>query len=135
MRTKKQLRLPAIAVKQSNGRTLYQFAVDGKLLDRFATVSRIHRDGDQHVQGYQRPESLQHIASIRRYIESDAPMIPNGIVIAFDKRVVFIASQVNRAGARAALELQGLLLALNTRTLSRRTPRRALDPQVWVGAR
>jgi DGQHR domain-containing protein len=90
MSNKNLLRLPAIAVTQSTGRTLYQFAVDGKLLDRFATVSRIHRDRDQHVQGYQRPESLQHIASIRRYIESEAPMIPNGIVIAFDKRVLFV---------------------------------------------
>lgn len=90
MTKEKSLRLPAIAVIQSNGRTLFQFAVDGKLLDRFATVSRIHRDGDQQVQGYQRPESLQHIASIRRYIESEAPMIPNGIVIAFDQRVMFV---------------------------------------------
>ena len=86
----KPLRLPALAVTQSEGRVLYQFAVDGKLLDRFATVTRIHRDPEQHVQGYQRPESIQHIASIRRYIESEAPMIPNGIVIAFDERVQFI---------------------------------------------
>lgn len=86
----KPLRVPALAVTQSEGRVLYQFAVDGKLLDRFATVSRIHRDGDQQVQGYQRPEALQHIASIRRYIESESPMIPNGIVIAFDERVRFV---------------------------------------------
>jgi DGQHR domain-containing protein len=32
---------------------------------------------------------LAHIAAIRRYIESDAPMIPNALVIAFDKRVRF----------------------------------------------
>jgi DGQHR domain-containing protein len=94
MTRSKTLRLPAIAVSQGPERTLYQFAVDGKLLDRFATVSRIHRDTDHQVQGYQRPESLQHIASIRRYIESDAPMIPNGIVIAFDKRVKFKPYQV-----------------------------------------
>lgn len=84
-----ELRLPAIAVRQSKGRYLFQFAVDGKLLDRFATVSRIHRDSESQVQGYQRPESLQHIAAIRKYIESSAPMIPNGIVIAFDSRVRF----------------------------------------------
>jgi len=93
--TTQQLRLPALEVTQSEGRTLYQFAVDGKQLDRFATVSRIHRDDAQRVQGYQRPESLPHIASIRRYIESQGPMIPNGIVIAFDKRVEFIPDQVD----------------------------------------
>lgn len=84
-----ELRLPAIATQQSPGKVLYQFAVDGKLLERFAAVSRIHRDQDHAVQGYQRPEALKHIASIRRYIESATPMIPNGIVIAFDESVRF----------------------------------------------
>ncbi len=85
----KSLRLPAIEVRQGPKRLLYQFAVDGKLLDTFASVSRIRRDDNQLVEGYQRPEALKHIAAIQRYIESDNPMIPNGIVIAFDSRVSF----------------------------------------------
>ena len=83
------LTLPALEVRQGSGRTLYSFAVDGKQLPSFAAVSRIHRDDDAEIQGYQRPEVLAHIAAIRRYIESDAPMIPNALVIAFDKRVRF----------------------------------------------
>lgn len=86
-----ELALPCVATEQSPGKTLYQFTVDGKLLDRFAAVSRIHRDETHAVQGYQRPEALQHIAAIRRYIESATPMIPNGIIIAFDGRVKFRA--------------------------------------------
>lgn len=84
-----ELRLPALQVRQGPTRTLYSFAVDGKQLPRFATVSRIHRDANTGVQGYQRPEVLSHIAAIRKYLESDEPMIPNAIVIAFDKRVIF----------------------------------------------
>ena len=84
-----ELRLPALEVRQGSGRVLYSFAIDGKLLPSFAAVSRIHRDGDTQVEGYQRPEVLSHIASIRRYLESEAPMIPNALVIAFDKRVQF----------------------------------------------
>lgn len=87
--TVQSLRVPALAITQAEGRTLYQFAVDGKELDRFASVSRIRRDEQSLVQGYQRTESLRHIASIRKYIESNQPMIPNGIVIAFDSRVTF----------------------------------------------
>jgi DGQHR domain-containing protein len=83
------LRLPAIEVRQGDGRVLYSFAVDGKKLPSFAAVSRIRRDGDAQVEGYQRPEVLSHIASIRRYLESEAPMIPNALVVAFDKRVQF----------------------------------------------
>ena len=85
----RELRLPALQVRQGPNRTLYSFAVDGKHLPRFSTVSRIHRDANTGVQGYQRPEVLSHISAIRKYLESEDPMIPNAIVIAFDKRVVF----------------------------------------------
>lgn len=87
----RQIHVPALAVEQSPGRKLYQFFVDGKTLDHFATVTRMRRSADKSIDGYQRPEALAHIAQIRKYIESDHPMIPNGIVIAFDRRVVFEA--------------------------------------------
>src|SRR5271170_4038609 len=83
------LRLPALEVRQGDGNTLYSFAVDGKQLPFFATISRIHRDDDSEIQGYQRPAVLSHINAIRRYIESDSPMLPNALVISFDKRVQF----------------------------------------------
>jgi len=85
----KDLRLPAIEVRQGAGQTLYTFAADGKQVHSFATVSRIRRlDGS--IEGYQRPEVYSHIAEIKRYIESAAPMIPNAVVIAFDSRTRFI---------------------------------------------
>lgn len=84
----KSLRLPALQVRQAKGRTLYAFAIDGKVLPSVATVSRVRRsDGD--LEGYQRPEVLSHIAEIRDYLESESPMIPNAIVVTFDKRVKF----------------------------------------------
>lgn len=85
------LRLPALEVRQGTHR-LYSFAVDGKQLPLFTAVSRVHRDGDAHLHGYQRPGLLAHISSIRSYIESDAPMLPNALVVAFDKRVRFESS-------------------------------------------
>ncbi len=68
---------------------LYSFAVDGKRLPLFATVSRIHRDEEQKLGGYQRPEALAHVAAIKRYLESASPVLPNALVIAFDERVKF----------------------------------------------
>lgn len=84
-----ELRLPCLAVRQGEGRTLYSFGVDGKLLPRFAVVSRASRNDDAVIEGYQRPEVLSHITAIRRYLESENPMIPNAIVVAFDSRVRF----------------------------------------------
>lgn len=86
-----ELRIPAIEVRQSAGRLLYSFAVDGKLVPTFAAISRVHRHDDR-LEGYQRPEVLAHIAEIRDYLESESPMIPNAVVIAFDKRVRFEAT-------------------------------------------
>jgi DGQHR domain-containing protein len=95
------LRLPALEVRQGDDRILYSFAVDGKQLPHFAAVSRVRRDGDMQIEGYQRPEVLSHIKSIRRYIESDAPMIPNALVVAFDKRVRFEPYEVAPSTAYA----------------------------------
>lgn len=84
-----QLRFPALEIQQSEGTTLYAFAADGKQVPLFAAVSRVGRDGDSSITGYQRPEVIAHIAAIRHYLESGQPMIPNSIVIAFDDRVRF----------------------------------------------
>lgn len=85
-----ELRLPALEVRQGDRRTLYSFAVDGKTLHQFAAVSRLRRDDERAIVGYQRPEVLSHISEIRRYLESAAPMIPNAIVVAFDESVRFV---------------------------------------------
>jgi DGQHR domain-containing protein len=85
----RELRVPALRLAQGPTREIYSFGIDGKLLHRFAAVSRVGRDDDAAIRGYQRPEVLAHINAIRAYIESEAPMIPNGIVVAFDSRVSF----------------------------------------------
>ena len=89
------IRVPALRIRQGDGRELFSFAVDGKELHRFATVSRVRRDAGAHVHGYQRPEVLAHVNSIRAYLESVAPIIPNALVVAFDATVRFEPSAIN----------------------------------------
>jgi DGQHR domain-containing protein len=84
-----ELRLPALAIRQNPRRTLYSFAVDGKKLPLFAAVSRVKRDAEHQVAGYQRAESIAHIRTIRRYIETADAVLPNALVVAFDSRVRF----------------------------------------------
>lgn len=83
------IKVPAMEIQQSPGRKLYSFAVDGKRVCEFADVSRIRRNAETKLEGYQRPEVVAHIQEIKEYIESESPMIPNGVVIAFDSRVKF----------------------------------------------
>lgn len=89
MKQSQELRLPALRVAQGPNKTLFSFAVDGKLLRSFAAVSRIRRKSDNAIGGYQRPEVISHIAEIRAYLESDSPILPNALVLAFDERVHF----------------------------------------------
>ena len=92
-KTISELRLPALEVQQTRRRKLYSFAVDGKRLHLFAAVSRLHRNQEAQIGGYQRPEVIAHVAGIRSYLESEDPMLPNAIVVAFDSRVHFEPSR------------------------------------------
>jgi DGQHR domain-containing protein len=86
--TRDVLRVPALEVRQG-GRPLYAFAVDGKVLHRFAAVSRVGRTPDGTLRGYQRPEVLSHVAQIRAYLEAAAAILPNALVLAFDRGILF----------------------------------------------
>lgn len=83
-----ELRLPALEIRQGD-RRLYQFALEGKRLADVTTVSRIHRDDDKQVGGYQRPEVLKHVKAIRAYLEEPGALMANALVVAFDSRVRF----------------------------------------------
>lgn len=85
---KSEIRVPALEVKQGE-RSLYTFAVDGKKLALFTTVSRIHRSETHELGGYQRSEAQSHIGSIKRYLETANAILPNALVVAFDERVCF----------------------------------------------
>jgi DGQHR domain-containing protein len=85
---RKTLKLPALEVRQGKSRKLYSFAVDGKQLHEFCTISRVSRQ-DGEMEGYQRPEVVSHITQIRDYLESESPILPNAIVVAFDSSVSF----------------------------------------------
>lgn len=82
------LHLPALELAQGS-RRIYLFAVDGKRLHDFTAVSRVRREPQANLQGYQRPEVQSHIRAIRRYLESETAMLPNAVVLAFDDRVHF----------------------------------------------
>jgi DGQHR domain-containing protein len=109
----RELRVPALQLAQGPTREIYSFGVDGKLLHRFAAVSRVGRDDDAAIRGYQRPEVLSHINAIRAYIESETPMIPNGIVVAFDSRVRFEPVRTARKVKDIGLRQGSLIIPLD----------------------
>jgi DGQHR domain-containing protein len=87
--------------------------VDGKLVHRFATISRVKRTGAGRLHGYQRPEALSHIEAIRDYLESPSPLLPNAVVLAFDSRVRFEATE-DTAGESEYASAGVLVIPLET---------------------
>ena len=84
--TIQKFELPALRIKQ-NKKNLYVFAINGKDIYKFATISRISRSENGNLSGYQRPEALSHIGEIKEYLESNNAILPNPIVVAFKKKV------------------------------------------------
>ena len=103
----KTLKLPALEVRQGKNRKLYSFAVDGKQLHQFCTISRVSRQ-DGAMEGYQRPEVVSHINQIRDYLESESPILPNAIVVAFDSSVSF-KSETRSGSGDAPFTRTGIL--------------------------
>ena len=127
------LRLPAIEVKQSSGKVLYSFAVDGKLITSFAAISRIRRENGKELNGYQRPEILNHIAEIRKYIESESPMIPNAVVIAFDSQVKFEPSENSNSESDYS-RVGTLIIPVESETEAEERPGFIVDGQQRIAA-
>lgn len=83
------LQIPAIEIKQGRGRPLYSFGIDGKKLLDIAQISRIGRNEEAKITGYQRPEVISHIKEIKAYLETESAILPNAIVVAFNTKVTF----------------------------------------------
>ncbi|QDV37421.1 DGQHR domain-containing protein DpdB [Tautonia plasticadhaerens] len=130
----KEFRLPAIEVRQGPSRTLYSFAVDGKLLSRFTTVSRVRRADGAAIRGYQRPEVLSHIAEIRDYLEAGDPMIPNAVVVAFDRRVRFEPGAASGSEGRGYSRVGSLVIPLDPDLAEADRPGWIVDGQQRIAA-
>jgi len=129
----RELVLPALELRQGLERKLYSFAVDGKLLSRFTTISRIHQTNGHDIAGYQRPEVLSHIAEIRGYLESKNPMLPTNIVVAFDETVTFVpAPNITLMNGAACPGM--LRIPLNDNVNGHRKPGWIVDGQQRVAA-
>ena len=133
MPTRKELHIPAIQLKQSPERFLYSFAIDGKLIPTFATVSRVRRKDCGTLEGYQRPEVLKHISEIRNYLESSSPMIPNALVIAFDSRVHFEPSATSHAD-HSYVQIGTLVIPVDPQLPDEKKPGFVVDGQQRLAA-
>ncbi len=106
MRAVSSILVPCIKTQQSEKNSIFSFVVDGKDIPKFANISRIKRGKNAELLGYQRPELTEHINDIRTYLEKKDAVLPNSIVISFNKKLAFNESRkVNEHSKIGTLEI------------------------------
>ncbi len=89
----KKISVRALRVIQSNNIPLYSFFIKGGDILKLAEFSRLKRDIDGKLSGFQRPEAKRHVNEIKRYLDSKDILFPNGIILAISEKVNFTKSR------------------------------------------
>jgi len=89
MATNRTLNVRALRTEQSNGIHVFAFFAPGHEITEIAEISRVHRDEDQKLEGFQRKEIKNHVKSIIEYLDQDNVLFPNAIILALSDEVTF----------------------------------------------
>lgn len=82
------IKYPALQIKQGD-KSIYTFKANGKKILDFASISRIKRNTEGTLEGYQRITVSKHVEEIANYLDSDGAILTNSIVICFNDNVKF----------------------------------------------
>lgn len=88
-RKKKNLSVRALHCSQGENLTVYSFFLPGHLITEIADISRVDRDGDFNLEGFQRKAIKAHIKQIADYLNQGDVLFPNAIILAFSPQIKF----------------------------------------------
>lgn len=83
----------ALRIDQNPAHPLFMFTLTSDELLKVADISRITRDEDGTLIGYQRPDVRQHVQNIVDYLDSESIIFPNSIILALSSNVKFKQSR------------------------------------------
>jgi DGQHR domain-containing protein len=113
----------AVCVPQISGTPLYLFALTAREIAELADISRIGRDKEGKLIGYQRGEVRRHVKEIAQYLNQDQPLFPNTLVLAF------VPGSVEFKKKRGKDPSDGLLI---TGTMQIRLARSGQQRPAWI---
>ena len=97
----------ALCIEQPSGTSLYLFTVTAAELLQVADISRISRDDQGELIGYQRPEVRKHVGEIVQYLDGDEVLFPHAVILALPSSVKF--RQSRGPGTNDGLALAGTI--------------------------
>lgn len=84
------IRRQALCLRQHPTLPLYIFSLLAADVPRVTDVSRIGRDDEGDLVGYQRPAVRRHIKNIVDYLDGSDVLFPNSLILAFSSAVRFV---------------------------------------------
>jgi DGQHR domain-containing protein len=86
---KNSLIIRALKTEQVKGLDTYSFFVPGSKLVEIADISRVARDEQDTLKGFQRKEIKNHVKGIVEYLDQGNILFPNAIILALGPEVEF----------------------------------------------
>jgi DGQHR domain-containing protein len=83
----------ALRVDQKAGKQIFLLTLSGEELLQLAGVSRVNRDDDGRLIGYQRAEVKRHVREIAAYLSSDDMLLAHPLILSFTSEVTFVSSR------------------------------------------
>jgi len=86
---KEALVVHALRTEQKVGVDTFACFLPGSSIMEIADISRVSRDDQDHLKGFQRKEILNHVKSIVEYLDQGDVIFPNAIILALSPEVTF----------------------------------------------
>lgn len=83
----------ALRIAQPSGTDLFLLTLSGSELLEISGISRVSRDDDGKLIGYQRPEVKKHVREISDYLQSPGMILAHPIILSFSSSVRFTSSR------------------------------------------
>ena len=91
--TNKTIKISALKTIQQKDTPVYAFFIPGELITQIADISRVSRDEEDSLDGFQRKAIKQHINNIASYLDETDVLFPNSITLALSPDVKFSATR------------------------------------------
>ena len=106
-----KLEFTCLVAKQSENATVVSFVANSSEVGHIARISRVGRNDDQELFGFQRSQIGNHINEIHEYLEGDDAVLPNALIVAFIDGASVEVDPGGRTG-RLAVEKRDLACGL-----------------------